>query len=139
MEAVCALNKQINKRLCQAYPRYSDAVPHTRYDELFVHCPQFPTSLRASSYHPHRDYDLHFEHPATPNTLQPYISLSHDREPLTLPFPLFLTFSFSGRYLDLFLRLPLLVTLPDLCRSSILFERRSCLILFIQVQEYCTV
>jgi hypothetical protein len=29
-----------------------------------------PTSLRPTSCYPHHDYDLHFEHPVTPNTLQ---------------------------------------------------------------------
>ena len=41
--------------------------------------------------------------------------------------------------LDFSLRYPLLVTLPNLRRSSMLSERRSYLILNIQVQEYFTV
>ena len=74
----------------------------------------------------------------TPSAHIIYILVSHDREPLAFPFPIFLTFGLSGRYLDFSLRLPLLVTLPNLCRSSILSERRSYLFLSIQVQEYRT-
>ena len=42
---------------------------------------------------------------------------------------------FSGRYSDFSLRWTLLVTLLNLRRSSVLSERRSYLILYIQVQE----
>ena len=31
-----------------------------------------PASLRPTGCPPHRDYDLHFDHPTTPNTLHPY-------------------------------------------------------------------
>ena len=44
---------------------------------------------------------------------------------------MFLTFGFSGRYLGFSLRYPLLVRLANLCRSSILSETRSYLILYI--------
>ena len=43
-----------------------------------------------------------------------YILVSHDRRPLTFPFAKFLTFGFSGHYLDFSLRYPLLMTSPNL-------------------------
>jgi hypothetical protein len=65
---------------------------------------RIPATLRPItyiSYHLHRDYDLHFEHPArqTPSTNMTYILVSLDRGPLTFSFPMFLTFGLSGRYL----------------------------------------
>jgi hypothetical protein len=63
--------------------------------------PLLPTSLRPTSCHPHHDDDLHFEHPVMPNTLHPYdilyVLVSHDRGPLTSPFPVFLAFGFLAR------------------------------------------
>jgi hypothetical protein len=76
--------KQINRRLCHVYPRYSDAAPIGD-----------PTSCLFTARTPSSsDYDLYFEHPAIPNTLHPYglILVLHDREALTFPFPMFLTF-----------------------------------------------
>jgi hypothetical protein len=53
-------------RLCQAYPRYSDTTPTgDSMRRLFTAL----TSLRPKSCHPHRGYDLHIEHPVTPNAL----------------------------------------------------------------------
>jgi hypothetical protein len=43
----------------------------------------------------------------TPSTHLIYILVSHDRGLLTFPFPMFLTFGFSGRYLDFSIRYPL--------------------------------
>jgi hypothetical protein len=62
-----------------------------------------PTSLRPTNCYLHRDYDLHFEHPATPDTLHPY-DMDITFAPLTFPFPMFVTFGFSGRDLDFSLR-----------------------------------
>ncbi len=44
----------------------------------------------------------------TPNTLLPYdllhVLVSHDRGPLTFPFPMYLTFGFSVHYIDFSVR-----------------------------------
>ncbi|KAI0276406.1 hypothetical protein BGY98DRAFT_986218 [Russula aff. rugulosa BPL654] len=56
------------------------------------------------------------------------ILVSHDLGPLTVPFPIFLTFGFSDRYpYDK----PLFVTLYNILRPSIFSERRLYLILYI--------
>ena len=70
-EAVCALKKNQQASM----PRISSILGRgSTYAIQRVDCSlpaQFPTSLRPTSRHPHRD-DLHFEHPTMPNTLRPY-------------------------------------------------------------------
>jgi hypothetical protein len=49
--------------------------PHWRFNELFMFTARTASRIPATyhcSCHPHRDHDLHFEHPVTPNTLHPY-------------------------------------------------------------------
>jgi hypothetical protein len=57
--------------------------------------------MGSTNYYPRHEYDIHFKHPAAPtiptHMIYIYISVSHDREPLTFPFLMFLNFGFSGR------------------------------------------
>ena len=121
IEGVCTLSDGLTSV-------YARCIPDTRtWPQLAIH--RAVCSLpAAATYHyscyPHRDYDLHFKHPATqiPSTHITYILVSHDRGPLTFLFPMFLVFSFPY----------------DSCYLW-LSERRSNLILNIQVQEYSLV
>jgi len=116
---------------------------HWRFNELFSHCPHYfphPCDLPAAILIAAMTFTLSILWRQIPSIHMTYLLVSHDRGLLTFPFHLFLTFGFSGRDLDFFLRLPLVVTLPYLRRSSILSERRLFLILYIQVvQEYSRV
>ena len=91
--------------------------------EQVVHCPHsfpHPCDLPAVMPIATTTFTLSTPRRQTTSSHMTYILVLHNRRPLTFPFPLFLTFGFSGRYLDFFLSLRLLVTLPDLCRSPIL-------------------
>lgn len=96
-------HKQINKRLCQVYPRYSDAA-------LIGAVCSLPTLLPAScdlSAAPLIDtttFTLNIPGRQTPSTHMAYKLVSRDHGPLTFPSPIFLIFGFSGRYLDSSLR-----------------------------------
>jgi hypothetical protein len=116
--------------------------PHWRFNKLFVHCPHcfpHPCDLPAAILIATTTFTLSILLRQTHSIHMAFVLVSHNRGPLTFPFHLSFTFGFSGSDLDFSLRSPLLVTLPNLRRSSILSERRLFLILYIQVQEYCLV
>lgn len=68
-------HKQINKCLCQVYPRYSDTAPIGDSTSCLLTA-RTAFRIPVASCYPDRDYDL------------------------TLPFPVFLTFWFSSRDFD---------------------------------------
>ena len=101
-------------------------------NEQLVHCPHsfpHPCDLPAVIPIATTTFTLSTPRRQTTPSHMTYLLVLHNRRPLTFLFPLFLTFRFSGRYLD-FAR-PM--SLSYLVRETIIFH------FVIQVQEYCTV